>query len=107
IETAGGAEIAADASLRGFVEFLAHATGGRRGRGERRHQREPARGGAVDHAAETGRRAAVYLEQLAAVTELTRLELTPVRRERAEGVRLVGQHRDEGAHVTSWGTAAR
>ena len=106
VEPARRAQVCADPRLRVLVEVLGHASGGRRRRRERGKQHEPTRAGPVDHASEAGPGAPVDLEDLAAVTQLTRLELRAIGGERAEGVRLVRQHRHEDAHVASPGFAA-
>jgi hypothetical protein len=103
VERAGGSKIRADAGLRVLVEGPCHPSRGRGPRGKRWQQREPACGGAVDHSAEARPGPAIGFEDLAAVAQLAGLELPPVRRDGAEGVRLVRQHRDENAHGTSPG----
>jgi hypothetical protein len=107
VERGGGAQVGEQPGLRRLVEVRADTPGRRGGRGERRHERHAPRRRRVDHAAQAGAGVPVGLEDLAAVPEVAGLELAPVRRDRAERVRLVREHRDEEPHRASlWRSAA-
>ena len=101
VERPGGAQVGHEAVAGLRVELLRHAAGRRRRGGQRGHQRDAARGGAVDHAAQAGPGAAVRLEDLAAVAEVARLELAAIGANRAERVGLVRDHRHEEPHGAS------
>jgi hypothetical protein len=106
VERAGRLQIGEQPRLGLRVEVLGDPPGRRGAGGQRGHQRDAAGGGAGDHPAQAGAGAAIGLEDLAAVAEIVRLELTAVGRNRTERVGLVRDHRDEEPHAASCCSAA-
>ena len=94
-------QVGEDALLDVAVDVPGDEPGGRGGRRDRGHEAHAVTFGGIDHAAQTGAGAAEGLDDLAAVVEIPRFELTAVSRDIAEGIGLVRQHGEEELHRVS------
>ncbi len=101
VEGTGRLQVGQHPVLHRLVDILSHPAGRRGGCGHRRQEGESTLLGHRDHPTQTGTGAAVGLQNLAAVTKITGLELPAVRGDGAERVGLVRDHGHEDAHATS------